>query len=381
MKNYEVIIIGAGAAGLMAASVLTRRKKSVLVLDMGDTPARKIAISGGGKCNFTNTNADFSHYFGNNPRFVMSGLSQWSARDTLDWAKSHKISFVEREPGRYFCKKDATNVTDALLHDIGKTEIKYNTNVVAVEKSADKFIIQTNNGEFSAKSIIVATGGLSYPHLGVSNIGHQIAKHFGHRVEPIRPALCAIKTKRFSPELAGISLPVEITVAKNKITGDLLFTHFGIGGPVVYRATLFGTQNMTINLAPGVDIFRFLKSAKQTSGKKTVANTLSEILPNKLAHFICSDTRHIADFRDTELKPIADSINQIEITDASAIGLTSAEVTAGGVATDKISSKTMESELCNGLYLAGEVMDITGDLGGYNIQWAFSSGFVAGLNA
>jgi len=381
MKNYEVIIIGAGASGLMAAAELVHRKKSVLIIDMGDAPARKVAISGGGKCNFTNTNADFTHYFGNNPRFVMSALAQWGARDTLNWAKSHKIAFVEREPGRYFCKNDAHDVLDALLHDIGDTKIKYNTNVIAVEKSGDNFVIQTDNGDFYAKSIIVATGGLSYPHLGVSNIGHQIAKHFGHRVEPIRPALCAVKTKRFSSELAGISLKAEIKIEKNTLTGDLLFTHFGIGGPVIYRATLFGAQNMTINLAPEIDIFDFLKSAKQANGKKTIANTLSEILPNKLARFICSDTRHIADFRNQELKEIADCINNIEITDASAVGLISAEVTAGGVATDKISSKTMESELCDGLYFTGEVMDITGDLGGYNIQWAFSSGFVAGSNA
>ena len=381
MKNYDVIIIGAGAAGLMAGTQLVRRKKSVLIVDMGDAPARKVAISGGGKCNFTNTSADFSHYFGKNPRFVMSALTQWGAHDTLHWAKSHNIAAYEKEPGRYFCKNGAGDIVAALLQDIGNTQIKYNTDVTSIEKSDDVFIIHTGRGEFFAKSVIVATGGLSYPHLGVSNVGHKIAKHFGHKIEPIRPALCAIKTKRFSAELAGISLDAEITIGKNKISDDLLFTHFGIGGPAVYRSTLFGTQNMIVNLVPNVDIFEFLKSAKQTGGKKTAANTLAEIIPIKLARFVCDDARHIADVRDIELKQIADNINHIEITDATAVGLTSAEVTAGGVATDKISSKTMESGLCTGLYFAGEVMDITGDLGGYNIQWAFSSGFVAGSNA
>ena len=381
MKNYDVIIVGCGASGLMAAAQLVNRKKSVLIIDMGNAPARKVAISGGGKCNFTNTKADFTHYFGKNPRFVMSALSQWTPQNTLDWVKSHKIKFIEHEPGRYFCKDSATDILDALLHDIGNTEIKFNTTTKTVEKSGDRFVVKTDSGDFSANSVIVATGGVSYPHLGVSNIGHVIAKQFGHKIEPIRPALCAIKTKVFSPELAGISLPTEIILGKSKLSGDLLFTHFGIGGPVVYRATLFSTQKMQINFAPDFDIFEFLKSAKHTNGRKTIANTLAEILPNKLAHFFCDDTCHIADFRDSELKQIAARINKFEINDATAIGFQSAEVTMGGVSTDNISSKTMESKLCDGLYFTGEVIDITGDLGGFNLQWAFSSGFVAGSNA
>ena len=381
MKTYDVIILGAGAAGLKAAAVLKSRNKSVLVIDMGDAPARKVAISGGGNCNFTNLHADYSHYFGKNPQFVRSALAQWTPVDTLNWVKSHKIEFVEKEPGRYFCKNGAKDIIDALLFDIGNTEIKYNTNICDIEKNDNIFTIKTDNGDFPAKSVIVATGGVSYQHLGVSNIGHVIAKKFGHKIEPIRPALCAIKTKAFSTELAGISLPAEITVNKNKISGDLLFTHFGIGGPVVYRATLFNSKQMNINFAPDTDIFEFLKSKKQTNGKKTVANILNEILPNKLAHFICNDKRNIADLRDNELKDIANKINHFEIMDGETIGFQSAEITFGGVLVDKISSKTLESQICNGLYFAGETMDITGDLGGYNLQWAFSSGHVAGLNA
>lgn len=381
MKIYDVIIIGAGAAGLMAAGELIIRKKSTLILDMGDKPARKVAVSGGGNCNFTNLHADHTHYFGQNPQFVRSALSQWAPVDTLNWVKTHGIKYVEKEPGRYFCKNGANEIVDALLRDIKNTEIKYNINVQDVEKTNNLFIIHTSHGDFSAKSVIVATGGVSYPHLNVSNIGHMIAKKFGHKIEPIRPALCAIKTKAFSADLSGVSLPVEITVNKNKIDSNLLFTHFGIGGPVVYRATLFNSKQMVINFAPNTDIFEFLKSKKQTNGKKQIANILSEILPNKLAHFLCDDTRNIADLRDSELKQIANEINHFEILDAAPIGFQIAEVTFGGVSTDKISSKTMESMLCPGLYFAGETMDITGDLGGYNLQWAFSSGHVAGLNA
>jgi len=381
MKIFDCIIIGAGAAGLFAANQLVKRKKSVLIIDMGDKPARKIAISGGGNCNFTNTNADYSHYFGQNPRFVCSGLNQWTPNDTLNWVKSHNINFIEKEPGRFFCKNGAKEIVDALIQDIGNTEIKFNTNVIDIEKSIDIFVVKTNNGEFTAKSVIVANGGVSYPHLNVSNIGHIIAKKFGHKIEPIRPALCAIKTQNFSPELAGISLPVEITVNKKKISGDLLFTHFGLGGPVIYRATLFNLKQMMINFAPDIDVFDLLKNAKHKNGKKTIANILNEILPNKLAHFFCTNTQHIADLPDTQLKQIAETINHFEISDTSAIGFQSAEVTFGGISTDKISSKTMESQIINGLYFVGETLDITGDLGGYNIQWAFSSGYIAGSNA
>lgn len=381
MKTFDCIIIGAGAAGLFTAIQLVKRKKSVLIIDMGDKPARKIAISGGGNCNFTNTNADYTHYFGQNPRFVCSGLSQWTPNDTLNWVKSHNIDFIEKEPGRYFCKNGATEIVNALIHDIGNTEIKFNTNVIDVEKSNDKFVINTNNGEFVAKSVIVANGGVSYPHLNVSNIGHIIAKKFGHKIEPIRPALCAIKTQKFSSELAGISLPVEITVNKKKLSGDLLFTHFGLGGPVIYRATLFNSKQIAINFAPNINVFDLLKNAKHKNGKKTVANILDEILPNKLAHFFCGNTQHVADLQDTQLKQIAETINHFEINDASAIGFQSAEVTFGGISTDKISSKTMESQIISGLYFVGETIDITGDLGGYNIQWAFSSAYTAGSNA
>ena len=381
MKTYDTIIVGCGAAGLMAATQLVRRKKSVLILDMGDAPARTVAISGGGNCNFTNMRADYTHYFGKNPRFVMSALAQFSPRDTLNWAKSHNIKYIEKETGRYFCRDGAKDVLNALLSDIKNTPIKYNTNVIDVEKENDFFTIKTTNGDFYSQSVIIATGGISYPHLQVSNIGQMIAKKFNHKIEPPRPALCAIKTKAFDSALSGISLGAEIIVDKHKIVDDLLFTYFGIGGPAVYRATLINPKEMIINFAPDTDVFEFLKNAKQTNGKKSVTKVVAEILPNKLAHFLCEDARNIADLKDGELKQIATRINHFGITDGTAIGFTSAEVMMGGVSVDKISSKTMESKICPGLFFAGEVMDITGDLGGFNIQWAFSSGFVAGNNA
>jgi hypothetical protein len=311
----------------------------------------------------------------------MSALAQFSPRDTLNWVAAHGIKYTEREPGRYFCKNGAGDIVNALFEDTSGATVKYNTKVTDIEKSGGIFTIMADNGDFTARSVIVATGGVSYPHLGISDIGQKIAKKFGHKIEPPRPALCAIKTKAFDAELAGISLPVEITVNKHKITDNLLFTHFGIGGPAVYRATLLNPKEMIIDFAPNINVFEMLKNAKQKSGKKSVAGIISEIFPNKLARFLCTDTRNIADIRDKELKQIANKINHFEVNDGVVVGFLSAEVMAGGISTDKISSKTMESKLCPGLYFAGEVLDITGDLGGFNIQWALSSGFIAGNNA
>lgn len=382
MEKYDVIIIGAGPAGLMAANVLAKRGKTAIILDMGKLSARKVAISGGGKCNFTNMRADYTRYYGKNPRFVTSALTQFSPRDTLAWARAHDIKYVEKEPGRYFCKNSATDVIRALLHDIGDIRIKYKTNVMDVEKSDDGFRVITTNGDFYSKSVIVASGGQSYPHLGVSLIGKRIAKVFGHNVEKMKPALCGIKTNCFSPELAGVSLPVEIEVAGHKIKDSLLFTHIGIGGPAVYRASLLSTNQMIINFVPGRNAFDLLKYKKQHDGKKIVYNAAADFLPSNLARVLCDGfKRNIADLKDTELHYIASKINHRIVMNASAAGFDSAEVTIGGVSTDQISSKTMESKLCPGLYFAGEVLDVTGDLGGFNIQWAFSSGFVAGTNA
>ena len=325
MKKYDVIIVGAGAAGLMSAVELSKRKKNILIIDMGKKLGRKIEISGGGKCNFTNTHSDYSHYFGKNPRFVCSALSQFSPQDTLNWVKSHNIDFYEKEPGRYFCTKSSYDIINAFITDIKNTEIKFDTKLSDIIKTDNIFTLKTNNGNFLCKSVIIATGGMSYSHLGASETGHIIAKKFGHKIEPVRPGLCAIKTKSFSPDLSGISLMVEININKHKIKDNLLFTHFGIGGPAIYRASLLDCKQMHINFAPNINVFEFLKSAKQTNGKKSVANILSKILPNKLAHFLCKKyTKHIADYKDIEIQEIANKITKFEITDGSAIGMQSA---------------------------------------------------------
>ena len=374
MNKFDVIIIGAGASGLMAAARAAKTNKRVCVLDMGDHPGRKVAISGGGKCNFTNLHADYKHYFGDNPEFTRGALARWTPADTLDWVKSHDIHVHEKAPGQYFAES-GNDIVNALLTDARGAQIITNKIVESVKKTDNEFILECQDkSKFSAKKLVVATGGISYANLGTSDIGYKIAKQFGHKIIPPRPALCAIKTNIFDTALSGISLPVEIKIGHESIIDDMLFTHFGIGGPAVYRASVRDlTNGITINLLPNINAFDWLRQNKKTNGKKQIKTILGTKLPERVAEFFSPDTRNIADWRDSELQDLSNKITQIKIEKITLQTFQSAEVTRGGVATDQISSKTMESKLCTGLYFIGEVLDIAGDLGGYNLQWAWCS--------
>lgn len=383
MKQYDVVIIGAGAAGLAAAAVAVERGRRVAMFEMGNVPARKVMASGGGRCNITNSAVAYNRYFGENPNFVRGAIARVKPDDILNWARAHKIKLVEKDAGRYFCANGAQDVVNALLRDAHGTDIFVKTTVTDINPHSGNFTVSTAHGDYLAQSVIIATGGVSFATLGVSDFGHKIAKKFGHKIIPVRPALCAIATNTFSPELAGISVNAQITVGKEKIKDSMLFTHFGIGGPAIYRATVRDQDNLIINIAPDVDVFECLRNAKTSDGRKTVAGILSGILPVRVAKWICPDTRHIADFRNDELAQIAGRINNIFISrkDIKLHNLASAEVVRGGVDTSQISSKTMESKLCPGLFFVGEVLDVAGDLGGFNLHWAWASGRVAGQNA
>ena len=383
MKQYDVIIIGAGASGLFAGATAIQNGHTVAIIDMGATPARKVAVSGGGRCNFTNTAASSEHYFGKNKNFVRGALARFSPTDMLDWAQKHSLKVVEKAPGQYFCTDGANAVVRALVADTKHCDKIFNTTVTDVDKESDCFVVHTTNEDMKCDKIIIATGGISFATLGVSDIGYKIAKKFGHKIIPIRPALCAIETKTFTSELSGVSLPVSIQIERNKICDSMLFTHTGVGGPAIYRATVRDLDNeIVIDLAPDTNMYDYLCAYKQTNGKKSVAGIISQILPDRVAQWVCRDkaSSRIADMRDTELRDIANRINHIVIStsDIKLHTLASAEVVRGGVDTADVSSKTMESKLCHGLYFTGEVMDIAGDLGGFNLQWAWASGFTAG---
>lgn len=384
MKNYDVIIIGAGAAGLMAAAAATKRGRRVAVIDMGIAPARKVMASGGGGCNFTNNAVSRDRYFGENPDFVRGAIARFRPADMLDWMREHNLSWREKSAGQYFCATGASDVVNALLYDARAADIFLDQGVTDINYTTDGFIIRAQD-TFCAQSVIIATGGISFPTLGVSDIGYTIAKKFGHKIIPVRPALCAIKTNAFSSELAGISIDAEITIGRRCVHDAMLFTHFGIGGPAAYRASLSDMSNgITINMMPGVDVYEWLRTQKQANGRKSISNILSTRMPARLAKWVGgADNRNIADMRDTELRSIADKISAMHIpaSDLKPHGMSGAEVVRGGISTTDISSKTMESKLRPGLFFAGEVMDIAGDLGGFNLHWAWASGIVAGTNA
>ena len=371
---------------MTAARCAVARGRRTLVLDMGVAPARKVAASGGGRCNFTNDAAARNRYFGENPDFVRGALSRVTPADVLGWAREHNIKWTEKTPGQYFCATGADDIVRALMADARGGQIMQNTTVSDVTFSHGHFTITTNRATFQSDAVIVATGGVTFPTLVTSDVGYKIAKSFGHRIVPIRPALCAITTGAFSPEMAGISMPVDVSVAGERFSDSLLFTHSGVGGPAIYRATVRNNDgNIIINLMPGVDAFELLRTARRAMGRKSVPTILSEHMPARVARWIAgaATDKNIADLRDGTLRQIADRINKIVIPRGTYKyhGTPSAEVTRGGVATDAVSSKTMESKLQPGLFFAGEVLDIAGDLGGFNLHWAWASGTVAGQNA
>ncbi|MDR2686060.1 MAG: NAD(P)/FAD-dependent oxidoreductase [Rickettsiales bacterium] len=373
-KNYDVIIIGAGAAGLCAARAALRLGRKVLILDMGAVAARKVAVSGGGRCNFTNLAAiDSLRYFGENTDFAKSILARVKPQDILDWAASHGIVAEEKSPGQFFSADGAGAIVDALMKDAKGADFIFNVKVKNVDKESGKWSVQSGNNEYSSQSLIIATGGVSYPTLGVSDFGMKIAKKFGHKIVPPRPGLCVLKTDAFPPELAGISLPVVI----NGIADSLLFTHSGIGGPAAYRASLGDISNIVIDFIPGASAAELLRKTKKENGRCAPAAVFA--LPQKFAKWVVMGAdKNLADYKDSELTELGDKINNFRIESAERVGFANAEVMAGGVSTDQISSKTLESKLCPGLYFAGEVLDITGDLGGFNLHFAFASGLIAG---
>ena len=378
LSRYDVIVIGAGAAGLSAVGALVARGKHVVVFDMGAHPGRKVMASGGGRCNITNLAVKHTRYFGCNPDFVRGAISRVSPYDVIDWANLHNIKLIEKSAGQYFCADGAGVVLDALMGDASMADFIYNTAVHEVRKDGDDFIV---NG-CVAKSVIVATGGISFAALGVSDAGYKIARAFGHDIVSVRPALCALAFDGWELEFAGVSLNATIRIGKNVVCDSLLFTHFGIGGPAAYRASLYDIdEGLYINLLPDINVLDELRRAKQTHGRKTVAGVLGQWLPGRVAKWIArGDNRNIADIKDIDIVQIATRISEwfIPVNKIKYHGMASAEVVRGGVDTNQVSSRTMESKLCPGLFFVGEVLDVAGDLGGFNLHWAWASGRIAG---
>ncbi len=379
----DLIVIGAGAAGLMAGSAAAERGKSVLILEHSSTPARKVRAAGGGNCNFSNLNISPEHYLSENPRYCKSALAQYGVNDFLTLMRGHGLKWEERDSGKLFAF-GATYVADMLVHGCVKAGAEINTGirVIKAAKEGNNFAVFTDSGMFESRNLLVAVGGPSFPQLGGTFTGFDIAKGFGLEIVPPRPALAGIlypETLSSFKELSGISLKVFISTGKRSFTGDLLFTHTGLSGPAGFWLSLWmrNGQKAAVNFAPGEDIIKLLNAERKAG--RTFASALSFLLPKKLACILMRDMTHLlANATREEVRTAAERVSALSFVPEKTEGYSKAEVTAGGVSTAELNSSTMESKKVKGLYFAGEVIDVTGELGGYNLHWAWASGILAG---
>lgn len=393
MKNYDVIIIGSGAAGLLCAATAGQRGRSVWLIDHAKKIGEKIRISGGGRCNFTNIHCGPNNFISQNKHFCKSALKQYTQFDFIDMVQRHKIKYHEKKLGQLFCDESAQQIIDMLLAECkaGGVTPQMETSVEKITKLENgRYSVQTNRGNATCESLVIATGGLSIPKIGASKFGYDVARQFGLKVIDPRAALVPLT---FSGELldrckslSGISVEASVSAAdKTKFAEGLLFTHRGLSGPSILQISSYWREGeaIRVNLAEGVQALEILKGKKQSNPKQDILTVASEILPRRLAEDICahlSISGNMADQSDKKLQALADAINARQVKPAGTEGYRTAEVTLGGVDTNAISSKTMECNDHKGLYFIGEVLDVTGHLGGFNFQWAWSSGTVAGRN-
>ena len=373
MDTYDVIVIGAGAGGLMTAAHLT--KQNVLIIERNASAGAKIAVSGGGKCNITNEKLDASFYDGDE-RFIGDVLRRFDNNELLAWLKRRGLSLSRRPSGQYFCAEKASDAVDLLLHQTRRHSVMYNTYVTHVDETACGFVVETTRGTFCGKRLVVASGGLSYPRLGASGIGYEIAERFGHTIVPTAPALVGLTVQKeqfFFKELSGVSLPADVDVAGRRFSGNVLFAHKGISGPAMLNASLYWKKGkISVNFLPGFSIRRNTATPKRLSSVLPLPKRAAKAF---LAHF------HIADMpanrADEKVLRALERLHRYDFAPAGTFGYSKAEVTKGGVSTDEIDASTMMSRKKSGLYFVGEVVDVTGQVGGYNFQWAFSSAWVA----
>ena len=385
----DVIVIGAGASGLMCAAECGKRRRSVLVLDHAERMGSKILISGGGRCNFTNLNMTAEHYLSENPHFCKSALARFTPRDVISLVLKEGVACYEKEAGQLFCVKSSHDILGMLRHECERAGVEtlLSCRVTEIQKT-DVFRVATGRGTFQSASLVIATGGLSYPGLGASGFGHSIARQFGLRVTDVKPALVPVvfsgREQKIFRDLAGISIDSVVECGGARFRGNILFTHRGVSGPAVLQASLYwkpGTP-ILIDLLPETDVAAAFNAKRQSTME--MRTLLNQFFPKRFAQTWCDlylPSKPIVQYSDKELRLIASQLHSWTIRPAATEGYQSAEVTAGGVDTVELSSKTMESKKAPGLYFIGEVLDVTGHLGGYNLHWAWASGHAAGQYA
>ncbi|NOY66380.1 MAG: NAD(P)/FAD-dependent oxidoreductase [Gammaproteobacteria bacterium] len=390
MKNVDVLIIGASASGLMCAIEAGKRNRTVTVLDHSNKAGKKILMSGGGRCNFTNYDVSADNYISHNPHFCKSALSRYTQWNFIELVQQYKIPHHEREHGQLFCDKSAKDILNMLLEEctLANVNIQLSTTISHIEKISDHhFRITTDRNEFHCQSVVIATGGLSIPTMGASPFGYKTAEQFNIKVWPVSAGLVPFtlhkKDKDRLALLSGIAVDSIVQTGQQTFRENILFTHRGLSGPAILQISSYWTpgENITINLLPDIDLYTLLKQAQKQSPQIKVKTLLSKYLPKRLIE-IFMDNEIINSTLQTnshdQFNKIADSFHQWTVQPNGTEGYRTAEVSLGGVDCDALSSKTMESREVKGLYFIGEVVDITGWLGGYNFQWAWSSAWCAG---
>jgi predicted Rossmann fold flavoprotein len=386
MPEWDVIVIGGGAAGLFCAIEAGKRGRRVLVLEHSDRVGKKIAISGGGRCNFTNIHTNPENFLSANPHFCKSALARYTPADFVSLVGKHGIAYHEKKLGQLFCDGSSQQIIDLLLRECqtADVEIRCGCQVQKVQKD-ERFSVSTDQGNFDSSSLVIATGGLSIAPLGATDFGYRIARQFELRIEEPRaglvPFTLSSQMLKQLAKLSGVSLDALVSCDGQDFRENILFTHRGLSGPAILQISNYWQRGtpISINLLPDKDVLEVLKQSQSSAIE--LVNLLAQHLPRRFAEVWCqlfAASRALKQYNKSELEDIARRLHNMQITPTGTEGFKKAEVTAGGVSTTELSSQTMETQRVSGLYFIGEVVDVTGQLGGYNFQWAWASGFAAG---
>ncbi|HEX5708930.1 MAG TPA: NAD(P)/FAD-dependent oxidoreductase [Pyrinomonadaceae bacterium] len=385
-RSFDVLVIGGGAAGLMCAIEAGRRGRRVLVVEHNERVGRKIEISGGGRCNFTNLHTTPADFISSNPHFAKSALSRYTPSDFIALVERHRIPYHEKKLGQLFCDRSSREIVEMLLDECERARVRVATNCRVSRVSKDEsFAVETSRGRFESASLVVATGGLSIPKLGASDFGYRVARQFGLRVVTPSPALVPLTLAREDldafRELSGVSVDALVRAGGAEFAENFLITHRGLSGPAVLQISSYWERgaSLSFDLLPGEDAQAFLDARRE--GGAELASVLATRLPRRFARAwseMYARGGPVKSFSDAELRQVAARLRDWRVSPAGTEGFAKAEVTKGGVATDELSSKTMEARRVAGLYFIGEAVDVTGHLGGFNFQWAWASGFAAG---
>ncbi|WP_409277361.1 BaiN/RdsA family NAD(P)/FAD-dependent oxidoreductase [Pseudomonas defluvii] len=388
MRSTEVIIIGAGAAGLMCALTAAKRGRQVVLLDHANKPGKKILMSGGGRCNFTNMYTEPSNFLSQNPHFCKSALARYTQWDFIEMVSKHGVPYHEKKLGQLFCDHKSSDILDMLLGecDAAGAELNMNTRIDQIEKLESGYLLETSAGKLQCQSLVIATGGLSIPTLGATGFGYQVARQFGHSVLPTRAGLVPFtitdQLKALCTELSGTSVDCIASCNGVSFRENLLFTHRGLSGPAILQISSFweAGDTLEINLLPDHDALTWLQQQQAERPNSELKTLLGELFTKKMANLLAEQwfvSKPMKQYTPAELAQVAEKLGAWQLVPAGTEGYRTAEVTLGGVDTREVSSKTMESLKSPGLYFIGEVLDVSGHLGGFNFQWAWASAYAA----